>query len=420
MKKGIDILWSVLGGVVGGAVMIMLIQNSPQTAKFFQSDQPLIPETLTQDEAADGSIFAPDGDSECSIVKAVERANPAVVSIVVTRDVPIIERYYQDSPEVPFDPLNDFFGGNNFFSPFNLRVPQYRQNGTQKQEIGGGSGFIVSADGLIVTNKHVVDQEGAEYTVFRNDGTKFDAQVLAKDTVNDLAIIKIEGNDLPFLEFADSDNLKVGQTAIAIGNALAEFRNTVSVGVISGLARSITAGDNMGQSEQLDEVIQTDAAINPGNSGGPLLSLGGQVIGVNVAVALGSENIGFALPANVAKETLESVVRTGKIERAYIGVRYTMITPALVEKNKLSVNYGALVVRGASAEELAVVPGSPADKAGLVEGDILLEIDGVKIEGSKTLSSLVQKRKVGETLNLKLLSKGQEKTTNVTLETAPE
>lgn len=400
--------------------MIMLVQNSPQTAKFFSGDQPLIPETLTQNEAANESVFAPDGDSENSIVKAVERANPAVVSIVVTRDVPIIERYYQDSPEVPFDPFNDFFGGSNFFSPFNLRVPQYRQNGTQKQEVGGGSGFIVSADGLIVTNRHVVDQEEAEYTVFRNDGTKFDAKVLAKDTVNDLAIIKIEGKDLPFLEFADSDNLKVGQTAIAIGNALAEFRNTVSVGVISGLARSITAGDNMGQSEQLDEVIQTDAAINPGNSGGPLLSLNGQVIGVNVAVALGSENIGFALPANVAKETLDSVVRTGKIERAYIGVRYAMITPALVEKNKLSVNYGALVVRGESAEELAVMPGSPADKAGLVEGDIILEIDGVKIEGSNTLSSLVQKRNVGDTLNLKLLSKGQEKTVNVTLETAPE
>jgi serine protease Do len=419
MKKGIDILWSVLGGVVGGAVMIMLIQNSPQTAKFFKSDQPLIPNALTQEESVDESLLTT-SDGESGVVKAVEKANPAVVSIVVTKDVPIIERYYQDAPGVPSDPFSDFFGGDSFFSPFNLRVPQYRQNGTQKQEIGGGSGFIVSADGLIVTNKHVVDQEGAEYTVFRNDGTKFDAQVLAKDTVNDLAIIKIEGNDLPFLEFADSDNLKVGQTAIAIGNALAEFRNTVSVGVISGLARSITAGDNMGQSEQLDEVIQTDAAINPGNSGGPLLSLSGQVIGVNVAVALGSENIGFALPANVAKETLESVVRTGKIERAYIGVRYTMITPALVEKNKLSVNYGALVVRGASAEELAVVPGSPADKAGLVEGDIIVEIDGVKIEGSKTLSSLVQKRKVGETLNLKLLSKGQEKTANVTLETAPE
>lgn len=420
MKKGTDILWSVLGGAVGGALMIMLYQNSPQAAKFFQGSQSWNSNIGVQQEEPTDESLRTSSDEESSVVKAVEKANPAVVSIVVTRDVPIIERYYQDSPEVPFDPFNDFFGGSNFFSPFNLRVPQYRQNGTEKQEVGGGSGFIVSADGLIVTNRHVVDQEEAEYTVFRNDGTKFDATVLAKDTVNDLAIIKVEGSDLPFLEFADSDHLKVGQTAIAIGNALAEFRNTVSVGVISGLARSITAGDNMGQSEQLDEVIQTDAAINPGNSGGPLVNLSGQVIGVNVAVALGSENIGFALPANVAKETLESVKQTGKIERAYIGIRYAMITPPLVEKNNLAVSNGALVVRGASAEELAVMPGSPADKAGIVEGDIILEIDGEKIEGTKTLSSLVQKRKVGDELSLKILSKGQEKTARVTLEAAPQ
>jgi len=418
MKKGLDILYSIVGGAVGGALVMMLMQNSPQAAKFFQGGEPLIPEVLTQGEDKNQSVQAV--DNETLVVKAVETANPAVVSIVVTKDVPIIERYYDEAPGSPFNPFfEDFFGRDDFFSPFNYRVPQYRQKGTEKKEVGGGSGFIVSADGMIVTNRHVVDQDEVEYTVFMNDGTKFDAQVLARDTVNDLAVIKIEGSDLPYLEFANSNELKVGQTVIAIGNALAEFRNTVSVGVISGLSRSITAGNGMGQSEQLDEVIQTDAAINPGNSGGPLLNLSGQVIGVNVAVALGSENIGFALPANVASNIVNSVNETGRIVRPYIGVRYAMVTPALVEKNKLQVDHGALIVRGESVEELAVMPGSPADKAGLTEGDIILEVDGQRLDEETTLADIIKKKQVGDALSLKLQSKGEEKTVSVTLEEMP-
>ena len=201
---------------------------------------------------------------------------------------------------------------------------------------------------------------------------------------------------------------------------MAEFRNTVSVGVVSGLSRSITAGNGRGQSEQLDEVIQTDAAINPGNSGGPLLDTTGKVIGVNVAVALGSENIGFALPANIASDIVDSVKETGRIVRPYIGVRYAMITPIFVEKNNLSVDYGALIARGETPDELAVMPGSPADKAGLVEGDIILEVDGAKLEGNTTLAKTIRKHKVGDNLNLKVLSKGNEKTVNVTLQEIPQ
>ena len=348
---------------------------------------------------------------ETLVVEAVNKANPAVVSIVISKDVPIIiERYHEESP------FNDFFG-DEFF---NFSFPQYRENGTERREVGGGSGFLVSSDGYIATNRHVVDDKKAEYTVFTNDGEKHEAKVVARDPVFDLAVIKIEGGDYPFLEFGDSDVLQVGQSVIAIGNALAEFRNTVSVGVISGLARSIVAGDGMGRSEQLDQVIQTDAAINPGNSGGPLLNLKGQVVGINVAVVQGSENIGFALPSNSAKGVIESVKKTGKIIRPQLGVRYIQITPEIAKKNNLTVEYGALISRGETREDLAVLPGSPADKAGLVENDIIMEIDGVKLTSEKNLSSIIRIKNVDDIVELKVLHKGSGKKIRVKLEAIPQ
>lgn len=343
------------------------------------------------------------------IIKAVKKATPAVVSVIITKDMPILEQYYDESS----DPFGNFFGGP---SPFSFKVPQYRQKGTEKKEVGGGSGFIVSEDGYIVTNKHVVSDENAEYTVFMDDNTKkYPAKVVAIDPVNDVAILKIEAKDLPYLQFANSDNLNVGQTAIAIGNPLLEFNNSVSVGVVSGLSRSITAGNGAGMSEQLEGVIQTDAAINPGNSGGPLLNLKGKVIGVNVAVA-SAENIGFALPANLVKNAVNSVKEHGKIVRPYLGVRYVQVNEQIKEANKLDVDYGALVLRGEKQEELAVMPGSPADKAGLLENDIILEIDGEKLDNDTSLSRYVARKNVGDTVKLKVLSKGKEKTVEVKLE----
>jgi len=351
---------------------------------------------------------------ESFVVDAVKHSNPAVVAITISKNVPKYETYYEEQ-----DPFGGLFGGNPFGNMFT--IPQQRQNGTEKKEIGGGSGFFVTENGMIVTNRHVVDDPEAEYAVFTNDGKKHDAKVVAKDSVLDIAIIKVEGNDYSYLDFSDSDKLEIGQSVIAIGNALGEFRNTVSVGVVSGLSRSITAGNGSGKSEVLDHVIQTDAAINPGNSGGPLLNLQGKVIGVNVAVAQGSQNIGFALPVNVVKSVVDSVKATGKIVRPYIGVRYVAITPELKEKNSLSVDYGVLIQRGATAADLAVIPGSPADKAGIVENDIILEVDGVKIDNDKNnLSGVIRGKKVGSAISLKLLHKGAEKTVSVTLEAAPE
>jgi serine protease Do len=349
---------------------------------------------------------------EDQVVQVVKSASPAVVSIIISKDLSLIQQQ---------NPYWDFFGGQWPFGDLFGQTPQSTSqpsngSGTQKQEIGGGTGFIVSSDGLILTNKHVVEDTQADYTVLTNDGQKYTAKVLARDPVQDLAIIKIEKTNLPTLKFGDSDKIEIGQSVIAIGNALGEFRNTVSLGVISGLQRSIAASSDFGQSaEQLENVIQTDAAINPGNSGGPLIDLAGDVVGINVAVAQGAQSIGFALPANIAKRDIDQVKKTGKISVPYIGVRYVLITPELKQQNNLTVDYGALILRGQSSGELAIVPGSPADRAGLVENDIILEADGKKITTENTLSQIIQEHNVGDAMTLKILHAGQEKTIRVVL-----
>jgi len=349
-------------------------------------------------------------NEESAVVAAVKKVSPAVVSIIVSKDLPKMERYYS-SPFSGDDFFKRFFG-NDFFG---WQVPQYRQNGMEKKEVGGGTGFIVSADGYIVTNKHVVEDKSAEYTVLMNDENKYEAKVVARDPVNDLAILKIKAKNLPTVELGDSDSLKVGQTVIAIGNALGEFRNTVSVGVVSGLARSITAGGSQFGGEHLSGVIQTDASINPGNSGGPLLNIMGQVIGINTAVAMGAQNIGFAIPINEVKNSIQSVKKHGKIIRPWLGVRYILINKSIAEANKLTVDYGALIARGKTATDLAVLPGSPADKAGLVENDIILEVDGKKINQDYSLSRAIAEHKVGESVELKVLHKGKQKKIKVVL-----
>ena len=344
-------------------------------------------------------------DYENAKIAAVKRVSPAVVSIIVAKDLPVLEQYY----------INPFEGfGNDFFNQF-FGIPRYRQKGMEKREIGGGTGFIISADGLILTNKHVVSDTEAEYTVLTNDEKKYPAKVLARDPVLDLTVLKIEKTGLATVVLGDSDKLELAQTVIAIGNALGEFRNTVSVGVVSGLARQVTASGG-GETEVLRNVIQTDAAINPGNSGGPLLNLKGEVVGVNVAMVSGAQSIGFAIPINQAKSVIESVKREGRIVTPYIGVRYILISETVKEKNNLAVDYGALVSRGESREELAVIPGSPADKAGIVENDIILEIDGQKITQNNDLSSAIRNKKVGDEVTLKILSKGAEKIVKVKLE----
>jgi serine protease Do len=337
------------------------------------------------------------------VVNVVRDTSPAVVSIIITKNLSAIQ---------PISPFDDFFGQ---FWPFDISTPS-PQSDNQQQEIGGGTGFIISGDGLILTNKHVVGDGEANYTVLTNDGQKYPAKVLALDPAQDIALIKIDKNNLPILKLGDSDKIESGQTVIAIGNALGEFRNTVSVGVVSGLRRSISASAGLGQTaEQLDNVIQTDAAINPGNSGGPLLNLNGEVVGINVAMAQGAQDIGFALPINVAKRDIVQVQSSGKISYPFLGVRYVAVTPEIQQQNNLAVDYGALITAGQGQSEPAITAGSPAEQAGLEEGDIILEADGQKIDLNHSLAQAIQNYNVGDTITLKILSGNQQKDIKVVL-----
>jgi serine protease Do len=349
-------------------------------------------------EPTDKELYKPVETYEDAVTGAVELASQSVVAISATKDIPLLENCIED----PFSGLppefRDFFGGS-------MRFSKPCDNGkTEKKEIGGGSGFVISEDGLILTNKHVIYDEKAEYTVFTSDGKKYPARVLAKDPVNDIAIIKVDAILTP-AKLGDSDSIKLGQTAIAIGNALGEFRNTVSVGVVSGLSRSVTASGSGVGVETINGVIQTDAAINPGNSGGPLLNLKGQVIGINTAIVSGAQNIGFAIPINQAKRAIESVKKTGDIKTAYLGVRYIMLNEDIAKKQQITTTEGALV-RG-DENGPAVMKDSPASKAGIRSDDIITAINGDKVSSENTLGSLIQKYDIGETISV-TIKRGEE------------
>jgi len=389
------IIISSFFGFAGGLISSDYL--APQLKDYFSKIVTSVPATNNNQTAP---AYTPQTTEEKSVIDVVKETSPSVVSIIITKDLPVIEQYY-------INPFPD--------SPFDFQIPQFRQKGVQKQEVGGGTGFIVSENGMILTNEHVVTDKEADYTVLTNDGKKYPAEVLARDPARDLAVIKVKeaGTSFPTLKLGNSDNLQIGQTIIAIGNALGEFRNTVSVGVISGLGRTVTAGGG-GMVETLEDVIQTDAAINRGNSGGPLLNLKGEVIGVNFAMAQGAENIGFAIPINRAKKDIEQVKTLGKIVYPFLGVRYVLINDAAQQENKLPVNYGAWVAKGSQGEP-AVFPGSPAEAAGLKEGDIILEFNGEKITTDNSLAKIIGEYNPGDKVTLKILRNGQEKTVEVTL-----
>lgn len=349
-----------------------------------------------------------DGDStvlshEEAVIAVVEKASQAVVSVVATRDLPVIEQFYVD----PFG--GDFFGGQ---SPF--RIPQFRQNGTEEQEVSVGTGFVVTEDGLVLTNRHVVDIDDADFTVIFPDGTRVPAEVMALDPIEDLAVLKIEREGIVPLPLGDSSTLRAGQSVVAIGNALGEFQNTVSVGVISGLDRRIVAGDVTAQSVIVG-AIQTDAAINRGNSGGPLLNLSGEVIGINTAIIIGSENIGFAIPIAKAARALADVQEFGHISRPWLGVRFVNVTEEIAEARDLPEAYGAIILGSSDGRQPGVFLGSPAADAGIREGDVILEVDGVRVTASNPLDVVIAGYSVGDTLTLRMYSDRAERSLSVTL-----
>jgi serine protease Do len=269
---------------------------------------------------------------------------------------------------------------------------------------GAGTGFIITPDGYIVTNKHVVSTNDPEETQFRvilSSGKKYYAQLIDKDPINDLAVLKIYDKDLPSVRVGSSEDLRVGASVVAIGNALGEYQNTVTKGIVSGLGRSLTASDHKGGVEYLSNTIQTDAEINLGNSGGPLLNLAGEVVGVNVAVDQSGTSLGFAIPIDDVKPVIDSIKEHGIIVRPRLGVRYVMLTPQIAEERGVNRDWGALIVEGDKGEE-AVMPDSAADKAGLAAGDVIFEINAVKIKDSNNLRSVIQRYKPGARIGMKV------------------
>jgi len=325
------------------------------------------------------------------IIEIAKKACPAVITIVASKDLPKVDGFYF----FPYGP------GQEFVFP-------KLEKGKEKTKIGGGSGFIVSKEGYVVTCSHVVGDPEAEYSVVLDPKNKYSAKVLATDPLVDLAILKINDKNLPYLELADSDKIDLGEAVVAIGNPLGEFDDTLSSGIVSGLSRKITAqGGLLTKATSLRGLIQTDAAINPGNSGGPLVNMEGKVIGVNTAQILGVQNIGFAIPINYAKNILKEIKEYGKIKRPFLGVRYIILNPEIAKANKLPVDYGALIVRENLGEN-AVIKGSAAERAGLKEYDIILESDGEKITEETPLTDSLAKRGIGGEISFKVLREGKE------------
>lgn len=366
----------VVASAVGGA-----IADRFGTLKFLNQYLPSAPERAVP--GIERKILT----EESAVIEVADRVSPSVVTVSVTRERQVLQPFFMD----PF----------GFF--------EYRRPGrTETQKLDIGSGFVIDSEaGLVVTNKHVVSETSASYTVITNDDQEHAVSRIYRDPTNDIAILKVDGLTVPAIELGDSDQLKVGQFVIAIGTALGEFRHTVTTGVISGLGRGIQAGDPFGGfAEELDNVIQTDAAINPGNSGGPLLNSAGQVIGVNVAVSQAAENIGFALPINIVKQVVDSFQSTGQFERAFLGVRYQMISKETALAN--DVPAGAYIVE--------VVEESPAARAGIEQGDIVTKFGGEKIaDVDGGLATLVNKHKAGDVVEVEYFREGKTETVSVTL-----
>jgi serine protease Do len=334
---------------------------------------------------------------ESITIDIVKKSGPSVVTIAEVPDFAQSKESFNLGP----------------FSIFGIPVPE-EEVPTKPQSIG--TGFIISDDGLILTNKHVVSATGGEYQIVTSNDKKYSVTNIYRDPLNDLAILQVElaenpDNRLTPIELGDSSKLQVGQYVVAIGTALGEFTNTVTTGVVSGLGRGITAGSPFeGSIERLDNVIQTDAAINPGNSGGPLLNSSGQVIGVNTAVSRAGENIGFAIPINIVKESLETFNNTGRFERAFLGVSYRTISRDVAIINELP--------EGAYVQQ--VIEGSSADNAGIEVGDIITRIDDTKIDEKTGLASAIANKKIGDIVAITVFRDGETLKLSATLESAPE
>lgn len=299
--------------------------------------------------------------------------------------------------------------------------------GTQE---AAGTGIIISSQGVIITNRHVVPAGTTNVSVTLSDGTKFDnVSVIGRTSSSDsldIAFLKIndlKGHTLTPAAIGDSGNVQVGDTVVAIGNALGQFNNTVTSGIISGYGRSVTAsqdGSSTASAENLDDLFQTDAAINEGNSGGPLVNVDGKVIGINTAIAGNGQNIGFAIPINDVSGLIKQVLSTGKFERPYLGVRYVALTPDVAKQYNVSAQSGAYVLPAIDPSQPSVISGGPADKAGVKEGDIITAVDGTQVDQRHSLTSLVGQHSIGDSIDLTVLRSGKMLHLSATLQAMPQ
>lgn len=282
---------------------------------------------------------------------------------------------------------------------------------------GAGTGIIISANGYVLTNRHVV-ADANKVSVVLADGTSYEGvDVVGVDPANDIAFLKInEGKNLKPAAIGDSSTVEVGEKVVAIGNALGQYQTSVTSGIISGLGRPLVAGGADGGTEQLSNLLQTDAAINPGNSGGPLVNLNGEVIGINTAIDQEAEGIGFAIPINDAKGLIKSVTTTGTLARAFLGVAHIGVTSEIVKEYNLPVNHGAYIV---STDGEAVTPNSPAAEAGLRTGDVITKLNGKKIDANYPLLSAISAHQPGDKVSVTYLRDGKEATVSVTLASYP-
>ncbi|QQG42752.1 MAG: trypsin-like peptidase domain-containing protein [Candidatus Giovannonibacteria bacterium] len=346
-------------------------------------------------------------DYQEKIIEVIQKSLPAVVSIAASKNVELVE---EDLMKMGMDP----------------RTFEERLFGEADEKgnisVSGGSGFIVDQSGIILTNKHVIQDKAASYKAIIGQG-KYDMEVIGQDPLSDIAILKIirPPTNLSAIPLGFSKNVRLGTVVVAIGNALGEFQNTVSTGIVSGLSRFLSAiTDTEGHQQRLRGLIQTDAAINPGNSGGPLINLSGEAIGINAAIVFGAQNIGFAIPIDRAKKDLEEIKKYGHVRSPFLGIRYVLLNKHIGRHFKIPVEHGALIVReglpGAAASLPAVLPKSSAHEAGLAEHDIILAANDKDITEKETLEDILDSCSIGDSLKLKVLRKGKELNLKVKLE----
>ena len=371
--------------------LVLLGAAIPISGNYVLSRNPLLAQAANSQEAvalpsATTVAGLPPTTDTNFVTAVVDKVGPAVVRINSSRTVTT------QVPEVFRDPFfRDFFGS---------QLPRQPQ---RQIERGTGSGFIISADGRILTNAHVVD--GADtVSVILKDGRKYQGKVLGKDPVTDVAVVKIEANNLPAVALGNSERLKPGEWAIAIGNPLG-LDNTVTTGIISATGRSSSA--ITGDPDKRVSFIQTDAAINPGNSGGPLLNARGEVIGMNTAILQGTQGLGFAIPINTAQRISQQLIAKGKVEHAYLGIQMAELTPELKQNINSDPNSGLTVDQDSGVLVIKVMPNSPAAKAGLRAGDVIHQIDGQAVKSANAVQQAVENSSVGQQMRIGLHRNGQ-------------